>query len=511
MKKWISVLLTLSLCLSLLSGCVSEPTVAPTDHLPATTNPPVPTTPGVDYANSTVILYTANVRGDVSVYSTITAVRDRYRSMGATVYLVDAGNYLQGSAYTAYDMGLTIYHLMSASGYQVAGMGLYEFVNGDAASGYRDHGDYTLGYTQAELYRGTPKMTYQQNAVWEKTPVYATRPGTDAAQFQVVCSNLKMEEENSGYYAFEPSVVLGTELKVGFVSTFAQEDAKLLREENLQGYTFTDVVVPVCDVLVALGGGEGDIVISAPTDGEMTAGAYIINKKTGEIAFEAVDMSVKHPQMEAILAKLPTADILGVSNKIFNGSAASNGNAQTDLGALVADALKWYAENQMQGIEYPVVGLFSGGNCRDFLYSGVVTMADLCNALHVSTNGVGVVYMTGAQILEMLEAATQRPDCPAWAQISGLEYTVNVNKAYDFGAAYGLYYKANSVNRVSVTTEGFDVNATYAVISDMLILSGEDTYYICKELPIVAFGETEMDTCDILAMYIQQALDGKIS
>lgn len=508
MKKWIAALLALCLSLSLLSGCTNDPTTPAGSTPAATTTAPVP---GVDYANSTVIVYTANVRGDVSVYSTITAVRDRYRSLGATVYLVDAGNYLQGSAYTAVDMGLTVCHLMDAAGYDVAGMGLYEFAYGDAAVGYTAHGDYTKFYTQAELFLGTEKLTYQQNASWERSPVLTSRAANSPIGFQMICSNLLAEEENSGYYAFASSAVLGTALKIGFVSSFDREEAQFLREGNLQGYQFTDAAAPQCDVLVALGGGDGDIVIPAPAEGQMTAGAYVINNTTGEITHETVDMSYRHPQMETILASLSTAEVIGISDRIFNGSAQASCNGQTDLGSLVADALKWYAETRLEGIEYPVVGLFSGGNCRDFLYSGAVTETDLQNALHVSPQGVGVVYMTGAQLLEMLEAATQQPDCPAWAQLSGLEYTVDTEKAYDFGAAYGIYYKANSVNRVRITTEGFDTEATYAVVSDMLLLSGEDTYYIMKDCQIAAFGESGMDTCGIVALYIQQALNGQLS
>lgn len=510
MKKWMSVLLTLSLCLCLLSGCVTDPTTVPTNTTGAP-QPPETTAPGLDYKNATVIVYTANIRGDVTMYSKIAALRDRYRSLGAAVYLVDAGNYLQGSAYANGDMGLTIYNLMDAVGYDVAGMGLYEFVYGDAAVGYPSHGDYKKFYTQAELYQGAALLDYQKNASWDRDPVYVTRPGKAPARFQVVCSNLLAGEENSGYYAFAPSAVLGESFKIGFVSSLAQEDARSLREENLLGYSFTDVAAPECDLLVALGGGEGDIVIPAPADGSMTAGVYIIDHASGNVTHENADLSVTHPQVDAILATLPAEAVLGVSDLTFDGSFAANCNGQTNLGKLVADALKWYAENNLQGNEYPVVGLFSGGNCRDFLYSGEILETDLRNALHVSTQGVGVVYMTGAQLLELLEAATQRPDCPAWAQISGLEYTVDTAKAYDFGGAYGLYYKANSINRVSITTEGFDLDATYAVVSDMLLLSGEDTYYICKDLQIASYGESGLDTCHIVAMYIQYALEGQLS
>ena len=176
----------------------------------------------------------------------------------------------------------------------------------------------------------------------------------------------------------------------------------------------------------------------------------------------------------------------------------------------MADALKWYGENKLEGVEYPVIGLFNGGNCTGFLYSGEITKLDIRNAIHCSQKGVGVVYMTGEEILEMLEAATQREHCPGWAQVSGIDYQVDITKAYDFGAAYGLYYKANSVNRVSVISEGFDPNATYAVVADQLLLEGEDTYYMLKDRPLAVQDGSGTDICQILALYIQEACKGQI-
>jgi hypothetical protein len=123
---------------------------------------------------------------------------------------------------------------------------------------------------------------------------------------------------------------------------------------------------------------------------------------------------------------------------------------------------------------------------------------------------VGVIYLTGAQLLEALEAATQRENCTGWPQISGVDYDVDTTKPYDFGEAYGAYYKAASINRVSVLTEGFDLNATYAVVADMLLLRGEDTYYVFKECEIAVDDATDANLWQIVACYIQEALGGNI-
>lgn len=518
MKRISCLLLVLTMLLTS-TGCVAQPpaTSGSTTTIPTTTQTipttqttvPETTAPPVDYANSTVILYSANVRGDVQVYSAMAAARESYEALGATVYLVDAGNYLQGSAYANADMGLTIYRLMEAAGYDVAGMGVYDLAHGEAEVGYAAHGDLVKFYTQAQLYRGTQQLQYQQNAPWSKEPVMAVREAIPAAGFQVICSNLYGEITNE-YYAFENSAVLGDSLKIGFVSAMPGNVLDYVRQDFLAGYQFTRVTAPECDILVALGNTAGDIVIDAPADGGLRVGACVIDNSSGYITFEDVDLSARSAQMDALIAALPSPEVIGTSGSDYNGSQQANFNSQTNLGTLAADALKWYAETYLEGLEYPVISIQSGSNCRNFLYSGDVTKTDLRNAYHGSVDGIGVIYLTGAQLLEALEAATQRENCPGWAQVSGISYTVDLQKPYDWGAAYGPYYKAASINRVSITTEGFDPEATYAVVADMLLLRGSDTYYMFKDCEIVVRGESGLDLCQIVALYIQHALNGQL-
>lgn len=507
MKRLFCAVLALCMLAAVCAGCVKEP--APTTTNTPTTLPPTtastpPATEPVTLQGATVVLYTANIRGDVSVYSSIWAAKLAYEARGATVYLVDAGNHLQGSGFANTDMGLTIYRLMEVAGYHVAALGTYDLAHGEAQIGYAAHGDLTKYYTQAQLYRGTEALTYQRNAHWHKVPSMATRPALQAAAFPVLCSNLSAGENATGYYAFEPSLVLGEELKVGFVSYLPEDAADHVGDGFLDGYEYVPVTAPECDILVSIGGGEGDIVIEVPADGSVAAGAYVFDPATGKIAFQAVDLAKRSPGMDNLLASLGQPSVVGVLENDYSGSRLSACNGQSGLGQLMADAMKWYAETKLTGLQYPVIGLFNGGNCRNFLYRGEVTALDIRNAVHGSMHGVGVVYMTGAQLLELLEAATQGENCPGWAYVSGISYDVDMTKPYDFGAAYGPYYQANSVNRVSVTSEGFDPEATYAVVADKLLLEGEDTYYMLKDLEVMAQGE---NVTAILTLYIREVLN----
>ena len=508
MKRIFSGLVVLCLLAALCVGCAKEPAPTTTTNIPTTVPPTTGTTAPpvvpVTLQGATVVLYTANVRGDISAYSSIWAAKLAYEARGATVYLVDGGNHLQGSAWANGDMGLTIYRLMEVAGYHVAALGTYDLAHGEAEIGYAAHGDLTKYYTQAQLYRGTEALTYQRNAHWHRVPQMATRPAVQAAAFPVLCSNLAAGENATGYYAFEPSLVLGEELKVGFVSYLPEDAADHVGDGFLHGYEYIPVTAPECDLLVSIGGGEGDIVIDVPADGSLAVGAYVFYPATGDIEFQPVDLEKRSPGMDNLLASLNKPYQVGLLQQDYSGSRLSACNGQSDLGQLMADAMKWYAETKLTGLQYPVIGLFNGGNCRNFLYRGEVTEQDVQDAIHGSMEGVGVVYMTGAQILELLEAATQRENCPGWAYVSGISYDVDLTKPYDFGGAYGSYYKANSVNRVSITSQGFDPEATYAVVADQLLLAGEDTYYMLKDLEVVAQGA---DAVTVLSLYIREVLN----
>ena len=503
MKKILSLVLVLAMVLSMFAACgnnaQTDPTTAPTEATPAV----------VDYANSTVILYTGNVRGNAEVYSQIAAAKAAYEEKGATVYLVDAGNYLQGTAYANSDMGLTVYNLMDAAGYDVAGMGVYEFVHGEATTGYMYHGNVTKYFTQAELVAGSEELEYQKNAPWAETAVMDTRAAKAPAGFAVVCSNLNITSEATGYYAFENSAVLGDALKVGFVSYVPENVATYLQDNFLAGYMLQDVTAPSCDVLVALNG-TGDISIEAAADGALTVGAYVIDNTTKAITAEEVELTGTDADVDAVIAAAQLSNVVGKSEVILDGSDRNNWNGQTNLGALTADALAWYAANKIEDIEYPIVAIQNGGNCDNFIYTGEITEVDMLNALPFSPMGVGVVAMTGEKLLETLEASTQSGMCPGWAQVSGIEYTVDTTVPYDAGEAYGDFFMANSVNRVTITTEGFDPAATYAVVCDRFLINGNDTYYTMADCEVIGGAADGVKTRDVVAMYIDEVLGGTI-
>ena len=183
--------------------------------------------------------------------------------------------------------------------------------------------------------------------------------------------------------------------------------------------------------------------------------------------------------------------------------------AETNLGDLWTDALRWFAASgaindyfdeddvaagntQIDADDEHIVALWNGGNLRADVAEGTFGAEALAEVLPYP-NKVAVVYMTGAQLQEALEAASQAlpysedtaSACASFMQVSGLNYTLDTTKEYDKGEAYGdNWFVANSLGRVEITEvngQPFDAEATYAVITSNANFNGMDSSYIFKE------------------------------
>ena len=222
----------------------------------------------------------------------------------------------------------------------------------------------------------------------------------------------------------------------------------------------------------------------------------------------------------AAAAKEAAGEAVGKSEVILNGADSVNWNQESNLGDLTTDALVWYAKNYIDGIDanLPVVAIQNGGNCDHFLYTGEIAEVDLLKALPFSPMGIGVLNVTGEQLLETIEAATQSEDCPGFAQVSGLTYTLNTAAEYDAGEAYGNFFETDSINRVTITSvngKNFDPAATYALVCDNFLLNGNDTYYTLKNVKeaegaVYVNNGNGVKVRDAVAMYIKEALNGVI-
>ncbi|MBP5727261.1 MAG: 5'-nucleotidase C-terminal domain-containing protein, partial [Clostridia bacterium] len=105
-----------------------------------------------------------------------------------------------------------------------------------------------------------------------------------------------------------------------------------------------------------------------------------------------------------------------------------------------------------------------------------------------------------------------------YPQTSGIEWTLDTTKAYDQGEVYVLdgketsYYAPASINRVTITAingEPFDVNATYAVVTNDFCSAGGDTYNVFARSS--ASFDTGVPMDEAVMAYISEVLQGKIT
>ena len=496
MKKIVSMILSLTLILSMI------PQLALAEE------------PG-EYEGKTVVVYTGNLRGDIDKYPKVAAAKKAFLDEDADkVLLVDAGNYMQGTRFANSDRGESIYSLMDASGYDVAAMGSYEFVYGNGGVGNPYHqASYKKFPSQSEL--------------------------AENVGFTVISSNLNGPGTSGNYDFDENKIVKVKGKRIGFVAQTDENTPDMVQDGFMAGCEFGDVSLPKADVVIGLSNNGKAVdgataTISAPTDGEEVIGAYVIdteNKTAEEIKDFNVDSYTQDADVASAVDSVKnSADPkIGDSDVMLNGSDTVNWQNETNLGDLVTDAYKWYAENEFEGFEKdaPVVAIQNGGNCDQFLYNGEVTELDLFNSLPFSPRGMGIIYLTGEELLTALEAGTSPSDryssygdnrCPGFAHVAGLTYNVDFSKEYDKGEAYGNFYKAASINRVSnvkVGDEDLDPAKTYAVIADWnLINGGMDTYYGFKEAKEngakCIYNGTGIWEKDVVKMYIDRVLNGKI-
>ena len=229
------------------------------------------------------------------------------------------------------------------------------------------------------------------------------------------------------------------------------------------------------------------------------------------------------------------------SEFLLSGADDAARKGETNLGDLWADALHWFAvsekineffeeDDAAAGITSldvdmsHVVALWNGGNLRADIQPGKFGAEQLAEVLPYP-NKVAVVYMTGAQLAEQLEAASQglpyteetAAACASLMQVSGLSYTVDTGKDYDKGEAYGdNWFTAKSVNRVSISSvngEPFDPEAVYAVITSNANFNGMDSSYVFK----AAAEANEHSTIttavvrDVVWMYLAEQLSNRVT
>lgn len=530
MRKFLSVLLAMAMVLSLtVTGFAIEDT--------ATTREPEVMTEEATMAGKTVILHTNDVHGAVEGYAYIAQLKADYEAKGAEVILVDAGDFSQGTTYVSSTKGLDAIEMMNAAGYDVVTLGNHEF-------------DY--GYTQLK-----DNMT--------------------KAKFKVLCADVFNAD---GTPIFDANYTYTTKsgVKVGFFGMETPETQTKANPTKIKGLTFAtndaftkaaadqvealkDADVVIClahlgvdgeskpyrstDLYAAVKGidfiidGHSHTVMTKGENGEpiqstgtafANIGVIVIDDATKKIEsnslFEIKEDTAKDATVAAAAQKIidridkEYGAVFAKSEVVLNGAKAPNGNrdSETNNGDLITDAMVWKILQDKESLTVDadhVVAVTNGGGIRKAINPGDVTKKNINEVLPFG-NTVVTIYITGAELLEALEASTYcTPDAiGGFPQVSGINYTISTAVAYDANAETypaSTYYGPKSINRVTINSingKEFKADDTYAVITNDFCGGGGDTYYAFAAA--TAKFDTGIPLDEVVMEYITAELKGVI-
>ena len=503
-----------------------------------------------DLAGKTVILHTNDVHGAIQDYAKVAALKADYEKRGAIVYLVDAGDFSQGSVYVSLNKGADAVTMMNAVGYDFVTLGNHEFDYG--AQQLADNlvnAKFSILCSDVLDADGDPVA---EAAVWSEVE----ESGLKIGFFGLATPETKTKAN--------PALIKGlTFLSGEALYKCAQEDIDWLKGQNVdviiclthlgvdkesQPNTSYDLYKNTTGIDFIIDGHSHSVMTKGP-NGEpiqstgtalANVGVIIIDNATKKIEENklvpiwheekkdgksvTVYDYTKEDDAVAAAAKAIMDPIDAAYGEVFaksavdlNGAKApGNRTEETNMGDLITDAMMWAIKNKAPSVDMTnAVAITNGGGIRAAIKKGDITKKDINTVLPFG-NTLAVVYVKGSELLEALEASTYcTPEAVGgFPQFAGMEVELNIAPKYDKNAKEypgSEYFGPKSINRItikSINGKAFDPNATYAVITNNFMAAGGDTYYA------FAAAKEQFDTGlpldEILMEYITTELNGVV-
>ena len=522
MRKFLSVLLAMAMVLSLTVTSFAADTAADAK---------------AEMAGKTVILHTNDVHGAVEGYAYIAQLKADYEAKGAEVILVDAGDFSQGTTYVSSTKGADAVTMMNAAGYDVVTLGNHEF-------------DYGYAQLKENMSKAKFKVVCADVFNEDGTPIfdanytYTTKSGVKVGFFGMETPETQTKAN--------PALIKGLTFATGDAFTKAAADqvaalkdadvviclAHLGVDAESAPYRSTDLYAAVKGIDFVVDG-HSHTVMTKGEKGEPIQSTGTAFKNIGVIVIDDASKKIESNSLYEIkedTAKDATVAaaakvivdrvdkeygvVFAKSEVTLNGAKAPNGNrdSETNNGDLITDAMLWKVMQNKDGLTVDadhVVAITNGGGIRAAIAKGDVTKKDINTVLPFG-NTVAVVYVTGEQLLEALEASTfSTPTAVGgFPQVSGINFTIHTGKAYDKNdATYpeSTYYGPKTINRVvinSVNGKEFKANEVYAVVTNNFCAAGGDTYYAFKAAS--AQFDTGIPLDEAVMEYVTKELKGVI-
>lgn len=498
---------------------------------------------GDDFSGKVVIIHTNDTHGgDLAVSGKsigtagIAQLRRDYESAGAEVILVSAGDAIQGDPLVNLSKGEAAISFMSLAGYDFMVPGNHEFDWGTSN---------LLSLEKLAKFKIISANIYDSA---KNEPLFDTCMTFDTKLGKIGMFGLTTPEAATKAH---PDKVKGTSFHAGdelYADAQAQVDAlkkngckyiicvsHLGIDEGSAPNRSIDIAQKVngIDVIIdghshsVLDGSDaankyGSTLIVSAGEKAAYAGVVILDKndyKAGLIsaasysktdAAVAAEIKTVNDSVESQLAK-----VFAKTEVLLDGNRDPGVRTkETNLGDFAADAILWGA-NFALGEGKVDAAITNGGGIRASIAKGDVTMKDMATVFPYS-NTIATVSVTGAQLLELLEAAVYAvPQASgSFPQVSGIEFVIKTAVPYVNGAKYGdstYYAPANPGSRVLEVKVGgkpLDLAKTYTIATNDFTASGGDTYHVFKSCKVY---NTGVALEDALVAYTSEVLKGVIT
>lgn len=515
-KKLLSLLLAFAMVLGFSAGALAGTDTALTTAAPA--------------GGDIVILHTNDVHGAIGGYAKIAALKAKYEAAGAYVLLMDAGDFSQGTTSVSLSKGANGVELMNLAGYDVATLGNHEF----------DYGYEQLktNLTSAKFATVAANVLYNGSAAFKSNTVFTSPSGLKIGVFGLATPETATKAN--------PKMIVGVtfadivETAKAQVAALEAEKCDLIVclghlgvDDESTGHRSTDLLAAVTGIDLFIDGHSHSVIDGNKNDyatgdtmlvstGTAFANIGVVTYSSGKLSASLVPVTADLEADATVKARADeiTAAIDAEYGVVFaqteveltGSKAPGNRTMETNLGDLITDAMVWQCVESGITVDAAVT---NGGGIRAAVKTGGITKKDINTVLPFG-NTLAIVRVTGAELLEALEASTFCTPTAAggFPQVSGIVFTVDTTVDFDAGEHFPgtTVSMPNSIKRVTIKSVGgkaFDEKAVYSIATNNFTASGGDTYYV------FAKASSNVDTGfvldEVVMDYIVKALNGVVT
>ena len=512
-------------------------------------------------AGKLVILHTNDVHGRGMVasgafgYARIAQLKKNVEALGASVLLLDAGDASQGTPLVNLSYGKAAMEFMNAAGYDAMTVGNHEFDWGlDNLLQNREAAQFPLLAANITD-KVSGELTFQANKVFElsngmkvgvfglATPETMTKAHPD--KVKGITFSMGEALYADAQKQIDELTAAGCDLIVALghlgVSDESEPNRSIDVMNNVTGldlfidghsHTVIDGGETVNGALLTSTGNYseaiGYVIVDITTKDDkvqksLTAGLYTLDDEVETLLAAGAQLG-KDEEVDAVVSGINDQVNAELSAAFAKTEGLLDGNRdpgvrtqETNLGDFACDAILWAAQEALGDTYNVVAAVTNGGGIRESIQIGDVTMLDMKTVFPFG-NEVAVLTVTGAELLEALEAATcTTPDAiGAFPQVAGIEFTIDTSVAYENGEQYpsSTYFKpAAPGSRVTIATVGgepWDAEKLYTIATNDFTAAGGDTYYAFAYPYATSGYKTGVALEDALVNYTQQVLGGVI-